>query len=109
MAGVVPGLDDVLLALVAEHADRRGAERQARASPRVQADPARAEDAQEVPVGDDAHILFRPADAVDHPVRALADRLDGLAAVDAVAPDLPAGPLLAHLGRAVALDGTVVP
>ena len=56
MAGLVPGLDDRVLAIPAEDRERAGREAEQAAERRLQADPARGEDAEQVTVREEQDV-----------------------------------------------------
>src|SRR5215216_7979386 len=105
---VVPQRDDVLLALEAELADRRGAEREVARVGGVELDPAGADDAQDVAVAEERGVAAAREGSGDHAVCAVADLVRGLTVGDAVAPEVPARPLLADLTGGEALVAAVV-
>ena len=100
--------DHAGLALEAELGHRRGVEREARAVLGRQLEPAGGEHAQDVAVGEERDVAAGGQRAGDHAVGALAGLRERLAAGRAVAPQRPAGPLLADLGRRAPLVVAVV-
>ena len=89
------------LALEAERRHRRGAEHELAAAVGREPDPAPAELAQEVRVGEHERVAVGGQRALDHAVGAVGELLERLAARAVVAPHVPARALDADvLGRA---------
>src|ERR1700683_5301189 len=108
-ARVVPASQHGRVALVAEHADGRRRQVQPPALRGVQRDPAGAEHAQHVAVGEDSDLAVDAGQLGDHPVGSRAHLRGALAAGTAVAPQAPAGPSGEDLRRGEALVVAVVP
>src|SRR5262249_14991791 len=106
---LVPHADHPGGVLVAEHADRRGAEGEEPSVAGRQPEPARREDPQHVGVGEQRHVAGGGRRAVDDAPGALADLLHRLALGDARRPHRPAGLHGADLRRGPALVDPVVP
>src|SRR4029079_25638 len=106
---LVPEADDARLALEAEHADAARREEQAPAEAHGLLGPARPERAEDVAVGEDRDVAVDRQDLLDDAVAAGCDLGRRLAVREAVAPQVPAGLLLADLRRRDALVVAVVP
>src|SRR3954468_21389209 len=88
----VPAAYDGLLALPAEQADGGGGEREQCPCLRLEPDPARGEDAQQVPVRERDGVSAGVARAGDHPVSTRSHLRRTLASRAAVPPQRPARP-----------------
>ena len=111
MAIVIPEEDGRFIQsmLVAEDAERRGAEPEVARVARRQAQPARGQDAEEVAMAKEDDAAAGPLEASHDAVGAGADRLHRLTSRTAIAKQIPARPLRADLGRGPALVRAVVP
>ena len=104
----VPAAQHPPLALEAEHAHRRGAERELAAAVGPEPDPARAELPQQVRVGEHERVAVGGQRALDDAIGARGELVERLALGEVVAPDVPAGVLDADLlGRAALVDAVV--
>src|SRR5581483_7619441 len=105
----VPSPEDARVVLEGEQRERAGGEAEPRPAGGRELDPARAEHAQEVPVGEDRDGS-RPSEQLRRDtVRAGADVRRLLAAGAAVAPQAPSRPLACDLRAREALVVAVVP
>ena len=111
VAILVPRLDDGTLAVPAEDRDGRCREREQPTRGRGQAQPAGAEDAEQVAVAEEQGIAGdgRGQAALDDPVGAGPDLVDGLTGRPRTGPDRPAGEVGPDVGGQPALEGAVVP
>ena len=87
------------MTVLTQHAERGGAERQARREQAgVDPDPGAGEETEQVAVGKEQHGPVGFEAGVDHVLRAGGDLVDGLAFGGAVLPQVPVGALGDQIG-----------
>jgi hypothetical protein len=109
MVRLVPQTDNRSLSLVAE--DRQGGSVECEQSPArgIEAAPARRQNAQQMPVGEEGDISVHSPHQVDDTVDAAPNLLGGFALGNSVTPDGPAGDLVANVDSPTPLIRAVVP
>ena len=100
----VPTADDAGVAVLTQHAERGGAEREARGEEAgVDADPGAGEEAEEMAVGEEENGAVGGEASVDDVLNAGGDLVDGLSLGRAVLPKVPAGAFGDEFGCQTAL------